>query len=124
MVALLHQITRAGFQAPAGLASSELARFMSYVVERSSLNHYQAYRLSRVFDEMELTQFTQQRATFERVAEHRTTLASDCGWDEALRQWITVENQARVDRTTQHGVNTTQLPTPSSLIATNTIPQS
>ena len=119
MVAIPHEVTRSELRRPPRLSSSELARFMTYVVERSDLSHGQAYRMSRVFLEMRLTLFTQQRAAFDRIAEHRATMVSDRGWDQSLRQWISIENQARADRSEQHGVDVEYLPMPRALISTS-----
>ena len=124
MVAVLHDVARTGLAVPTGLASSEISRFMTYVVERSDLNHYQAYRMSRVFNEMRLGVFTQQCAAFDRVAEYRATVGSDRGWDELLREWITVENQARADNAARFGVDVVYLPTPTSQITANATKQS
>jgi hypothetical protein len=100
------------------LCSSDRSTFMAYAVARSDLNHYQAYRLSRVFDAMQLILLTRQLATFDRVNEYRNTVTHGGSWDEALRRWIDHENQERAENSKRYGVQVEYLPAPGSVIGT------
>ena len=117
MVAVLQQIADTSSERRARLTNSDRSRFMTYVAERSELNHYQAYRMSRVFDQLNLGLLTQQLATFDRVTEYRDT-TSVVDWDQALHEWIETENQARAETSARNGVNVVYLPSPTSRIGT------
>ena len=121
MVAILRERPVASAREP-GLDSSDRSRFMTHVVQRSGLSHFQAYRLSRLFDELHLDLLTQQIAAFDRVAEHRAE-SSILDWDHAVRRWITAENQARAERAARHGTDVVYLPSPTTAIATGSSSQ-
>ena len=115
MIDVLQRVEGTGIEGRSRLISSERSRFMAHVVERSDLSHYRAYRMSRVFDQLNLGVLTQQLAAFDRIAEYRDA-APGVGWDRGLHEWIEIENQARAENSARHGVSVVYLPTPTSRI--------
>lgn len=93
---------------------------MSHAVEHSDLTHFAAYRMSRVFDEMQLTTLPRQLATFNQVNAYRDEVMPGGEWDDALRRWIDHENDQRDQNARRHGVTVEHLPTPATRIAGDT----
>ena len=105
------------------LGQRDRGLFMAHAVTRSDLNHYDAYRLSRVFDEMKLTVLSRQLATFDRVNEYRTNVRRGGSWDEALRLWIDHENEERARNSERYGCEVEYLPRPVSAIGMGQRPE-
>ena len=89
---------------------------MSHATEQSDLTHFEAYRMSRVFDEMQLTTLPRQLATFNQVNLYRDEVLPGADWDEALRRWIDHENDQRRQNAARYGVEVEWLPTPATRI--------